>query len=58
MLPKLPNDIIAPGEGIADAVFFLEPQWNAAAGAAIAYRVEILSALNDGVYKPTLVALF
>lgn len=57
MLLKLPNDRMGPCEGIAYAVLFLETQWDAAAGAAIAYRVEILRAFNERVHDPTSVAL-
>jgi len=57
MLLKLPNNVIAPGEGVTDAIFFTEPQWNTAAGTAIAYCVEILPAFDDGMDKAPLVAL-
>ena len=51
MFLKLSNDDITPGEGITDAIFFTEPQWNTAAGAAITYCVEILPAFDNGVYQ-------
>ncbi len=57
MLPKLPNDVTVPGEGITDAILLGESQWDTAAGAAIAYCVEILPALDDGMDKTSLVAL-
>ena len=56
-LLKLLNDVIVPGEGITYAVFLVEPQRNAAAGAAVTYCVKILPAFDDGVYQAALVAL-
>jgi len=57
LLLKLPNDVIVSGEGIAYAVFPVKLQWDTAARAAVTYRVEILSAFDDGVYQAALVAL-
>ena len=54
---KLPNDVAVLGDGIAYAVFPAKPQRDAAAGAAVTYRVEILPAFDDGVYQAALVAL-
>ena len=57
MFLELPDDSITPGNGVTYAVFLIKPQWDAAAGAAIAYCVEILSAFDDGMDKPALMAL-
>ncbi len=54
---KLLDDVLVPGERIADTVFFIESQRDAATGAAITYCVEILPALDDGMDKTSLVTL-
>ena len=56
-LLKLPNDVIILGEGIAYTVFTAKPKRDAAAGAAVTYRVEVLPAFDDSVYQAALVAL-
>ncbi len=45
------------GESITYPVLLAQPQRNAAAGAAVTYRVEILPAFDDGMDKTSLVAL-
>jgi len=57
LLLKLSNDVIVLGEGIAYAVFPAKPKRDAAAGAAVTYRVEIMPAFDDGVYQSALVAM-
>ena len=57
VLSELSDNIITPGQGTTNTVFFAEAQWNTAAGAAIAYRVIILPAFYDGVDKTPFMAL-
>ena len=57
LLLKHSNDVIASGEGITYAVLLTEPERNTAAGAAVAYRVEIMPAFDEGMDKTSLVTL-
>ncbi len=57
MLPKLSHYILVPVNGVTDAILLTEPQRDTAAGAAITYRVIILSAFDDGMDKTSLVAI-
>ena len=57
LLLKLSNDVVLLAEGITDTVFPVESQRDTAAGATVTYRVEILSAFDDGVYQTALVTL-
>ena len=57
VLLKLSDDVITPGQGIADAILLTEPQGDTATGAAVAHCVEVLPALDDSMDKASLVAL-
>ena len=57
MLLELLNDSITTAEGITYAVFLTEPVWDTAAGAAIAYCVEILPAFDYSMDESPLMAL-
>ena len=49
MLPELLHDIAIPAERVTYTILLVHPQRHAAAGAAIAYGVEIILALDDAV---------
>ena len=57
VLPKLSDEVITSGEGATYSILLTQPQRDTAAGAAIAYGVEILPAFDDGMNKTSLVAL-
>jgi len=57
VLLEFSDNIITPGQGTTNTVFFAEAQGNTAAGAAIAYRIETITTFDDGVDKTSLVAL-
>ena len=58
MLPKNLNDAPpAPGESITDAILLAQSHGDTTAGTAIAYRIKVLTALNNGMDKTALVAL-
>jgi hypothetical protein len=54
---KFLHDVLMPDEHPADTVLLAEAQRQTATGTAVAYRVEITPALDDGVDKPPAVAV-
>jgi len=54
VLPELTDDVFVPDDGIADAVLLAQAQRQTAAGTAVAYRVKVAPAFNDGGDKPSL----
>ena len=57
ILLKLLNYAAISAEGMTYAILFAEPQGDTAAGAAIAYGIEIILTFDDGMNKASLVTV-
>ena len=57
MFPELLDNVAIPVQGIPDTILLAESQWHAAAGTAIADRVVITPAFDNGLDKSSLVAI-